>query len=131
TVLWRVVVMHRDGSYYEGFYSLFDAGRPLRLVRFEGTPQLRDSLGRIEAVQRLASFTHGFYKVQARDGKAWVTDLRMGQEPHYTFRFLVAQREGEGAAWTSVVPQLQGSRGDTRRMLAWLWDRLRGNDVAP
>lgn len=130
TVLWRIVAMHADGSYEEGFYSLFDGGRPLRTTRYEGgSLQLRESLRQTESVQRLADFSHGFYKLHERDGSAWVTDLRMGQEPHYVFSFLVARREG--SAWVPVVPQLQGSRGDVRRALAWLWQRLRGHDVAP
>jgi inner membrane protein len=127
TVLWRIVAMREDGSYEEGYYSLLDGGRPLRLARYEGSPELRESLRGIEAVQRLASFSHGFYKLHERDGRAWVTDLRMGQEPHYIFSFLVARREGD--AWVAGVPQLQGSRGDVRGALAWLWQRLRGHDV--
>lgn len=129
TVLWRIVAMREDGSYQEGFYSLFDGGRPLRLTRHEGSPQLRAALGEMEAVQRLASFSRGFYKLHERCGRAWVTDLRMGQEPHYIFSFLVARREG--GAWVPVVPRLQGSRGDERRAFAWLWQRLLGHDVAP
>lgn len=127
TVLWRIVAMREDGSYEEGFHSLLDGGRPLRLERFEGAPQLREALGGIEAVQRLASFSQGFYRVHERDGQAWITDLRMGQEPNYTFTFLVARREG--AAWVPVLPRLQGSRGDVGRSLAWLWQRLRGRDL--
>ena len=127
TVLWRIVAMREDGSYEEGYYSLLDGGRPLRLARYESSPELRESLRGIEAVQRLASFSHGFYKLHERDGRAWVTDLRMGQEPHYIFSFLVARREGD--AWVAGVPQLQGSRGDVRGSLAWLWQRLRGHDV--
>ena len=83
----------------------------------------------MESGQRLANFSHGFYKLHERDGSAWVTDLRMGQEPYYVFSFMVARREG--STWVPVVPQLQGSRGDVRRALAWLWQRLRGHDVAP
>jgi inner membrane protein len=127
TVLWRVVAMRADGSHEEGFYSLLDGDRPLRLQRFEGAPQLRQALGGVAAVQTLYRFSHGFSKVHERDGRAWVTDLRMGQEPHYAFSFLVARRDGD--TWTPVVPQNQGSRGDTRQGLAWLWQRLRGHEV--
>ena len=128
-MLWRVVAMREDGSYEEGFYSLFDQDRRLRLQRIEGSPPLRDALLGIDAVRRLARFSHGFYKVHERDGQAWVTDLRMGQEPHYAFSFLVAHREGD--AWTPLPPQNLGSRGDTRRGLAWLWERLRGHEMPP
>lgn len=129
TVLWRVVAMRPDGSYEEGFHSFFDGGRPLRLQRFEGAPQLRESLGDVDAVRRLAAFTHGFYKLQARDGQAWISDLRMGQEPHYSFSFLVAR--DEGGRWQAVRPQNQGSRGDARAGLAWVWQRMWGEDLPP
>lgn len=130
TVLWRVVAMHGDGSYEEGFYSLFDGGRPLRLQRFDGgSAELRAALREMGSVQSLARFSHGFFKLHERDGQAWVTDLRMGQEPHYSFTFRVARREGSG--WLPLEPVNQGSRGDTRAGLAWLWARMRGQDVPP
>ena len=128
TVLWRVVALRPDGSYLEGFHSLLDA-HPLRLRQFSGTPALQDALGALDGVRRLAHFSQGFYKLHERDGHAWITDLRMGQEPHYTFSFVVARRHGPG--WAPVQPLNQGSRGDLRRGLAWVWQRLRGQDLPP
>jgi inner membrane protein len=129
TVLWRVVAVRPDGSYDEGFYSFFDDGRPLRLQRFEGAPQLRDGLREVDAVRRLAAFTHGFYKLHARDGHAWISDLRMGQEPNYSFSFRVARHEG--GRWHALRPQNMGSRGDARAGLAWVWQRMWGADPPP
>ena len=126
TVLWRVVAMRPDGSYQEGFRSLLDA-HPLRLREFRGTPALQQALSELDGVRRLAHFSQGFYKLHERDGLAWITDLRMGQEPHYTFSFVVARRNGVG--WETVQPLNQGSRGDLRRGLAWIWQRLRGQDL--
>ncbi|RYY72379.1 MAG: metal-dependent hydrolase [Comamonadaceae bacterium] len=128
TVLWRVVAMLPDGSYEEGFHSLLDGGRPLRMERHAAVPQLALELGASPDVRQLAAFTHGFYKLDERGGVARVTDLRMGQEPHYVFSFAVARRHAGG--WTPLVPTNEGSRGDTREALAWLWDRMRGRDVA-
>lgn len=129
TVLWRVLVMHEDGSYEEGFYSLLDGNRSMRFTHYEGTPLLREQLGELDAVRRLARFSHGFYRVHEREKQAWVTDLRMGQEPNYIFSFLVARRQGEG--WLPVVPRQEGSARDLRRYFAWLWQRMIGRDVAP
>jgi inner membrane protein len=128
TVLWRVVAMRPDGSYQEGFRSLLDA-HPLRLRQFEAPAALRSTLAGLDGVRRLAHFSQGFYKLHERDGHAWITDLRMGQEPHYTFSFVVARRQEAG--WVPVHPLNQGSRGDVGRALAWLWQRLRGRDVPP
>ena len=127
SLLWRVVAMRPDGSHAEGFRSLLDGGRPLRLDTFTADAALRQPLLRLEPVRQLAAFTHGFYKLQQRDGRAWITDLRMGQEPHYAFSFEVARQQG--GAWTPVTPDNQGSRGDPRQGLAWLWQRMWGRDV--
>lgn len=129
TVLWRVVAVHPDGSYDEGFHSFFDGGRPLQLQRFAGAPQLREALNGMDAVQRLSAFTHGFYKLHAQGGRAFISDLRMGQEPHYSFSFLVAQ--DAGGRWQELAPRNQGSRGDARAGLAWVWQRMWGADLPP
>lgn len=128
TVLWRVVAMRPDGSYEEGFRSLLDT-HPMHFRTLAGTNGLREQLAGIEGVQRLARFTHGFWRVHARDGRAYVTDLRMGQEPNYTFSFLVAQQHAGG--WRAVVPRNQGSRGDIGAALAWLRQRIVGRDLPP
>lgn len=128
TVLWRVVAIGPDGSYQEGFRSLFD-GHALRWRSFDVVPRLRHELAGIDGVRRLAHFSQGFYRLHERDGHAWLTDLRMGQEPHYTFSFVVARRNGAG--WVPVRPEGAGSRGDVRRALAWLWQRLPGRDIPP
>ena len=128
TVLWRVVAMRADGSYQEGFYSFLDA-HSLRLRQFAVAPDVNAALAGIDGVRRLAYFSQGFYKLHEHDGQAWITDLRMGQEPHYTFSFLVARRHAGG--WAPVLPVNQGSRGDLGRAFSWLWQRMRGLDVAP
>jgi inner membrane protein len=100
----------------------------MRWQAHAASPGLREELQAIPSAQELARFTHGFYKVHEQGGRAWITDLRMGQEPHYVFSFLVAQR---GSAWHPVVPDNQGTRGDTGEALAWLWRRMLGEDVPP
>ena len=126
TLLWRIVAMRPDGSYDEGFRSLLDGSRPIQWARF-AAPPVSAAVSTLPPVQRLAAFSHGFYKVHARGGRAWVTDLRMGQEPNYSFSFVVAQEQG--GEWRPVVPRNEGSRGDVRRGLAWVWERMWGSNV--
>lgn len=128
TLLWRIVAMRPDGSYDEGFRSLLDGDRPIRWERFEAPPP-PEAVRTLPAVQRLGRFSHGFYKVRVRDGNAWVTDLRMGQEPNYSFSFRVAREQG--GVWQPVEPRNEGSRGDVGQGLAWIWQRMWGRDVAP
>jgi inner membrane protein len=128
TILWRVVAMRPDGSYDEGFVSLFDGNRPLRLDRF-GTAPAPQAAQSLPGAQRLTAFSQGFTHVRERDGLAVVTDLRMGQEPNYTFSFVVGQQQG--GAWRALTPRSQGSRGNVRTGLAWVWTRMWGVDIPP
>jgi inner membrane protein len=127
TILWRVVVVQPDG-FDEGYYSLLDAGRKIKFQRFVSDAQLLDNTKNIWAVQRMAWFTQGFFKINEKDGKAVLTDLRMGSEPDYVFSFELAQRQG--LAWQEITPKQVGSRGDPAAQLAWVWQRMLGRDVA-
>ncbi len=126
TVLWRVVVMREDG-YEEGFYSLLDEAPRVRFEAFASDTALYRTLQDLPSVRRIAAFSHGFYKVHEREGQAYITDLRMGQEPGYVFSFRVARREGE--RWIPVTAANAGWRGDLSQGLRWLWVRAQGQDV--
>jgi inner membrane protein len=128
TILWRVVVM-RENGYDEGFYSLFDRDRKIRFDRFASDDALYRNLRSEWAVERMAWFTRGFFKMEERDGKAILSDLRMGQEPNYVFAFALAERQSP--TFAAITPMAVGSRGDPAKALAWVWTRLKGNDVSP
>ncbi|MBL8516981.1 MAG: metal-dependent hydrolase [Betaproteobacteria bacterium] len=130
SILWRVVV-RRDGDYAEGFYSLFDRERRVRFQRFPHDARLEAELKRAAnaAHARMAAFTHGFYALKEDAGRVRLTDLRMGQEPYYTFAFHIAEREN--GALMPVPAERVGSLGDVPKRLAWLWERLKGKDSPP
>lgn len=125
TVLWRVVAMTPDG-YHEGFHSLLDASPQVRFERFDRGRDLREALAGHPPVERIAWFSHGFFKLSRQGESVLVSDLRMGQEPSYTFSFEVA-RQGTALA----VPLAAGRRPDAGRVLPWLWQRLRGEPLPP
>lgn len=129
TVLWRIVLMRADG-YEEGFYSLLDEGRTVRYRRHLVDPDLTREALRVPAAARIADFSQGFFRVSEHDGEVHITDLRMGQEPHYVFAFAVARR---GSALQPMSPWAVGSRGgiDVARSLHWLWHRASGQDIDP
>jgi hypothetical protein len=72
-------------------------------------------------VQRLQWFTHGFYAVQQIGGGIVMTDLRMGMEPDYTFRFRVASAENP-----HPVPEAPRRVKEPRNLkaLSWIWHRI-------
>jgi inner membrane protein len=128
SLLWRVVAVSGDG-YYEGFYSVLDAEPRMGFDRFARGTALAAELQTNRGVQRIQAFSQGFYKLHEQAGKAFITDLRMGQEPNYIFSFAVAQR---GSDWVALdKPEQQRARPDIARGLPWLWQRMWGDAIPP
>ncbi|MDQ8021429.1 MAG: metal-dependent hydrolase [Moraxellaceae bacterium] len=128
TVLWRVVAMG-DDSYREGFYSLLDGGRSIHFDRFPQHDVLRAALPDNPYLSRVVWFSHGFYAMREDDGRVLVSDLRMGQEPTYSFNFVLAQRRGDSLL--PLAPEWISRRPDIGRGLAWIWQRAGGEPVPP
>lgn len=99
TLLWREVAMTPDG-YVEGFWSIpADRGLMHFTAHRSDVAALHAADG-VPAVRRLAWFTHGFLKAQVVDGVLVLSDLRMGNEPDYFFRFQMARQAPDG--WQSI-----------------------------
>lgn len=130
-VLWRTVVMTPQ-HYLEGFHSvLFDGPGPVTLDAFDRGTALDAQLDGIDGVRRIRTFSKGFYKVHECGPYICITDLRMGQEPHYVFSFAVARRGADGRIEPLAKPLSVGTRGDPGALLAWLWPRILGQPLAP
>ncbi|MDQ7988263.1 MAG: metal-dependent hydrolase [Candidatus Dactylopiibacterium sp.] len=129
TVLWRVLAMSPDGRYHEGFRSLLDREPGIRFDAFAQQRELAGALPGNWELARMQWFSHGFYRLREQTGTLVISDLRMGQEPHYTFNFALAQRTPQG--FRAVPVEARPSLPDLRRSLAWLWRRLGGEPVAP
>ena len=127
TLLWRVVVVTPSG-YHEGFHSLLDRERHIDFDAFPRGEALYEALRGHPPVERIAWFSHGLFKMDEHDGELSITDLRMGQEPHYTFTFVVAQRKSPRLA--TMAPRWVGQRPDMARVLPWLWRRALGQTTA-
>ncbi|MDX1498303.1 MAG: metal-dependent hydrolase [Woeseiaceae bacterium] len=123
TLLWRVVVLTDDG-YLEGFDSLLVDEGPLDFTAHPSDRAALAAVGDAWAVGRLRWFARDFVAAVRDDGQLVVTDLRMGQEPKYVFRFVVARRDG--ADWVPVTPVELPSLV-TRDDVATVWRRLTGS----
>ena len=132
TLLWRIVLRHQD-SYHEGFYALLDplveGERPIRFTE-------HDRGGRYEAKSRdyaeanmIREFSKGFYALSDDGRYLYITDLRMGQHPYYAFSFAVAEHQSEPLS--EIQPIRQTRRIPLQPGLAWLKQRMLGEDVAP
>lgn len=121
TLLWRIVVLTDEG-YLEGFDSLVIDEPTLELVAHRSDVQSLQEASHIPAVARLRWFADDFVRAEVVDGRLLISDLRMGQEPVYVFRHLVAARSNPG--WQRIEPErLPIEFAD--RALAQTWQRIR------
>jgi inner membrane protein len=81
------------------------------------------------SVARVAWFSHGLFKMSERDGRIIVSDLRMGQEPYYSFNFVVGERQSPTIA--AVPPAHFREQHNLRTGVAWIWRRMWGDDLPP
>jgi len=131
SILWRIVAVAGD-EYLEGYYSLLDQapeGQQISLAfaRFPRGNALAAELHGSEEVQRLRSFSKGFYALREEAGRVLMTDLRMGQEPNYIFSFAVAQRHS--APVLLAQPEQIGTRINFKCGLPWIWQRMWGKTL--
>ncbi len=131
SLLWRVLVMEHAG-YQEGFYSLLDRQPGIRFQRYPSEPALLATLQAHWPVARLLWFSKGFYKVGVEDDAIVITDLRMGAEPDYVFRFKVAEHSNPHP--TPVTPeQLPLAHGlrQVPDLLRRIWQEPEANPLPP
>lgn len=121
TLLWRIVVIVPDG-YLEGYYSLVSGGPQPEFIRHPNDRTMLAAITDERAVHRLRWFTRGFYAVSLEGDALVMADLRMGSEPHYVFRFVVADWQADGL--TPVAPRRFETPTFSRDQLAWVWRRI-------
>lgn len=121
TVLWRIVVVDTD-HYYEGFRSLFDKNTPWQFKRFDRGGGLIKQTQSLPALQRIAWFTKGQFKLEQIDNQIVASDLRMGMEPVYFFRFKLAEVNGQGLE--PAIPNRVKIEPSREEGVRWVWQRI-------
>ena len=120
SLLWRILVVD-DRHYYEGYYSVFDDSSSISFEQHSRQIELLEPLNETWPVQRLRWFTKKFYTAALSGNDIVITDLRMGTEPEYVFRFKVGEM-GNPHAHPAPVERLPGIRNYER--LSWVWGRI-------
>jgi inner membrane protein len=120
-LLWRVVAMTPDG-FVEGERSLVADRGPIQFRAYRSDVAALRAVRGLRAVDRLLWFNHGFVKAQRRGPLLVLSDLRMGAEPDYSFRFAVARRDG--GAWAEIPPRQLRWPWEARRRLDAMWRRI-------
>lgn len=126
-VLWRVVARMEDGNYIEAVTGMLDDREP-EFVEFASNTDLTETLHPREALDGLRWFTGDWLRYDDIDGKLVVSDLRMGiGSGHYSFRFLIGERDPVSGAWRGVTPEYwRGGPGERdmaalKTTLARIW----------
>ena len=126
TLLWRAVAV-TPTHYYEGYYALLDGSRPVRWTQHARGAALYAQHSAHPLVERVARFSHGFFKMSEAGGEVFITDLRMGNEPTYSFHFNLGTPAHMATGNHPTTQQWQ--RPDLATALTWLWQRMWGQDV--
>lgn len=121
TLLWRVVALTPEG-FVEGEYSLVADHGPIRFRHYRSDGAALRQVRDYPAVRELLWFNHHFMKAEVAGRQLVLTDLRMGLEPDYSFRFAVAERAGNG--WRAVPPRQLRWPWHARRRLPDMWRRI-------
>lgn len=128
SLLWRVVAITPNG-YAEGFYSLLDSDTDIRFVEYPRGQEIYHPVRGNWLVNRIAWFSHGYFKMAEQDGVISITDLRMGVEPYYTFTFDIAEHitENNNEKIYFIPPKQIMPPIDSEQSLQWFPQRLLGN----
>ena len=126
TVLWRLLAVTPE-HYYEGWYSILDNSPRISWERFDRGASWIAAHHENLHVQRIASFSKGFFSMHETNGQLFITDLRLGLEPAYSFRFDLTEAIGEPpVVGRTAVPRLERKRPNLAEGLPWLWQRMLG-----
>jgi inner membrane protein len=126
TLLWRVVVLTPDG-FLEGERSLVADNGPMHFRTYASDNKDLQHVADYPAVARLLWFSHGFMKAEVRNHQLVMSDLRMGAEPDYSFRFAVAAENGDG--WRPIPVEQLKWPWDASRRLPEVWRRIWSSPV--
>jgi inner membrane protein len=123
TLYWKVIAL--DGERYLNLYlPVLGSTDSLALHVHPRGADLAGCLDGVEALDKLAAFSDGFYRVDLDDGQFVVSDLRMGLTPNYVFRYVVAEQTAAGPR--PVPPRRRRAERRAPGDLAWLFHNLSG-----
>lgn len=121
TLLWRIVVID-EAVYYEAFRSVFEGNAPFEFTSFDRGSDLTKLLPDRSDLEQIDWFTHNNFKLQQQDNIIVVTDLRMGMEPDYFFRFQLAEIRDDDVIL--LAPNQLKTARNVKQGLYWVWHRI-------
>lgn len=102
TLMWRAIAVDERGD-GEAWVSLRPGAPAPRWTWSAQSPELRAQAAQTASGQRLAWFTHGFFRAYREHDQLHVADLRMGAENDYFFVFEIGRHDG--GRWDAQTPR--------------------------
>ncbi len=129
TLFWRIIAVNGE-QYYNVYVPLLGGQKAATVYRHDRGRVSTRCLVENGAVQKLASFADGFFRLDRQDGALVVSDLRMGLTPDYVFRFAFAPDHAETSStgpsgsdpadFPKQIRNGQDNERDYESDLAWL-----------
>lgn len=115
-----------EGGYFMGLYSNFDTEKPSEFFYIPRNEYKLQPFVDDESLQKLITFTKGYYHINEDEGGLYLADLRFGkagieEDSDYIFKFYLNQLDSklnieqserggniDGAAFTSFIERIKG-----------------------
>lgn len=121
TLLWRVIAVN-DEYYFEGFHSIFEGRQPIIFKAYDRGVELIDKVEHYPAYKRIDWFTNGLFKLELQGDHIVASDLRMGMEPSYFFRFNIAEKGQH--QYIPSIPNRFATSNHREEGVRWVWQRI-------
>jgi len=123
--LWMGIAESENG-YYMGLYSNFDSVKPHDFTYLPRNEEMLRSYADSGQLEKLISFSKGYYHVSHDEDGLYLADLRFGkagidESADYIFKFYLREIGGE-----LVIDQSQRSRNINRDAFSGFIDRIKG-----
>jgi inner membrane protein len=123
--LWMGIAESEKG-YYMGLYSIFDSEKPHNLTYLPRNEDVLSSYADNAQLQKLISFTKGYYHIGQDEGGRYLADLRFGkagidESADYIFKFYLREVQGK-----LVIEQSQGSINMNGDAFSGFIERIKG-----
>ena len=124
SILWRVLAVDKS-KYIEGYYSWLDDTSNIDFKVYERNEAMTSAFSQQPGWQKLDYFAHGFTSLSRVNDEIIATDLRMGAEPVYIFRFRLGKWQDQ--TLKIETPTLASVDIEDLGFLNRLWRRLLGD----
>lgn len=121
TLLWRIIAVN-DQHYYEGFRSILENGYEWQFQQYDRGAELIAKTESLPAFKRIDWFTNGLFKLDKVGHRIVASDLRMGMDPAYFFRFSLAEDQGQKVKATT--PNRVRVETNREQGVRWVWQRI-------